>query len=105
IYPGLPCILDRSILHRILEVSLGFDGLVVTDGLEKRGISAHYSPGKAVVMALKAGADMMLLSLDEITVIHEVRRAVERGTISEERINQSDRKILSHKRKAGLFQD
>ena len=103
--PGLPGTLDRSILHRILKDSLGFDGLVVTDGLEMRGISAHYSPGKAVVMALKAGADMMLLSLDEITAIHEVRRAVERGTISEERINQSVRKILSHKRKAGLFQD
>src|SRR5699024_8967204 len=103
--PGLPGTLDRSILHRILKDSLGFDGLVVTDGLEMRGISAHYSPGRAVVMALKAGADMMLLSLDEITAIHEVRRAVERGTISEERINQSVRKILSHKRKAGLFQD
>ena len=103
--PDLPSTLDQSILGRILVDSLNFDGLVVTDGLEMRGISAHYSPGEAVVKALKAGADMMLLSLDEITAIQEVERAVERGSISEERIDQSVRKILAKKKQAGLFKD
>lgn len=103
--PQYPGTLDPSILHRILVDSLDFNGLIVTDGLEMRGISAHYSPGKAVVLALKAGADMMLLSLDEITAIHEVERAVESGTITEARIDQSVRKILDKKKRAGLFQN
>src|SRR5699024_3907987 len=103
--PQLPGTLDPSILSRILVDSLDFDGLIVTDGLEMRGISAHFSPGEAVVRALKAGADMMLLSLDEITAIQEVQRAVERGKITEERITQSVRKILEKKNEAGLFQD
>ena len=102
-HPNLPSTLDQSILHRILVDSLNFDGLVVTDGLEMRGISAHYSPGEAVVKALQAGADMMLLSLDEITAIQEVERAVQRGVISENRIDQSVRKILAKKKQAGLF--
>lgn len=102
--PRLPGTLDPSILNRILVDSLDFNGLIVTDGLEMRGISAHYSPGEAVLMALKAGADMMLLSLDEITAIQEVERAVERGNITEERIDQSVRKILAKKKEAGLFQ-
>lgn len=102
--PQLPGTLDPSILNRILVDSLNFEGLVVTDGLEMQGISARYSPGKAVVLALKAGADMMLLSLDEITAIQEVERAVERGTITEERIDQSVRKILEKKKEAELFQ-
>ncbi|SMO65030.1 glycoside hydrolase family 3 N-terminal domain-containing protein [Fodinibius sediminis] len=103
--PQYPGTLDPSILNRILVDSLNFKGLVVTDGLEMRGISAHYSPGEAVTLALKAGADMMLLSLDEITAIQEVERAVERGEISEARIDRSVRKILEKKRQAGLFRD
>lgn len=102
--PRLPGTLDPSILDRILVDSLDFNGLIVTDALEMRGISAHYSPGDAVVKALKAGADMMLLSLDEITAIQEVEHAVESGEITEERINQSVRKILEKKKEAELFQ-
>ncbi|MCW9706610.1 glycoside hydrolase family 3 N-terminal domain-containing protein [Fodinibius salsisoli] len=101
--PRRPGTLDPYILNRILRDSLNFNGLVVTDGLEMRGISAHYSPGEAVILALKAGADLMLLSLDEVTAIQQVERAVQRGTITEERINQSVRKILQKKKEAGLF--
>src|SRR5699024_6675177 len=102
--PGLPGTLDPSILHRILKDSLNFDGLVVTDGLEMKGISEHYSPGEAVVLDLKAGADLMLLSSDEVTAIEEVERAVQQGKKSEKRINQSVRKLLNFKKDAGLFQ-
>src|SRR5690625_5997921 len=59
--PGLPATLDPAILQRILVDSLQFDGLVVTDGLEMRGITNHYSPAEAAIMALHAGADILLL--------------------------------------------
>ncbi len=101
--PNLPGTLDPSILQRILVDSLNFKGLIATDGLEMRGISAHFSPGEAIIRALNAGADMMLLSLDEISAIQEVERAVERGTLTEDRINRSVRKILEKKKQAELF--
>jgi len=102
---GKPGTLDENILNRILIDSLNFKGMVVTDGLEMSGISSRYSPGEAVVMALKAGADMMLLSPDEITAVNEIVHAVERGTIAEERIDRSVRKLLEWKKQKGLFEN
>lgn len=103
--PGLPSTLDASILKRILIDSLNFNGVVVTDGLRMRGVSSNYSPGEAVIKALKAGADMMLLSPDETTAIYEIKAAVQRGVISEERIDQSVRKLLKWKLDHGLFEN
>lgn len=102
-HEGLPGTLDESILQRILIDSLSFNGLVVTDGLEMRGISAHYSPGDAVIRALKAGADQMLVSTDEKAAINEIKKAVESGELSEERIDRSVRKILALKASNGAF--
>lgn len=102
---GLPGTLDPSILNRILIDSLSFNGLVVTDGLEMQGISAHYSPGDAVIRALKAGADQMLVSTDEKAAINEIKKAVESGELTEERIDQSVRKILQMKADHGVFTD
>jgi beta-N-acetylhexosaminidase len=102
---GLPGTLDPSIVQGILIDSLRFDGLIVTDGLEMQGITNHYSPGEAVIMSILAGVDLMLISPDEMTAINELKTAVEIGRISEERMNQSVRKILNLKKEAGLFQN
>jgi beta-N-acetylhexosaminidase len=102
---GLPGTMDENILGRILRQNLQFDGLVVTDGLEMRGITDHYSPGEAVIRSLKAGADMMLISPDVETAINEILMAVERGELSEERIEQSVRKILQLKKEYGAFEN
>ncbi len=99
----LPATLDGSILGDLLLDSLGFDGLVITDGLEMRGITSKFSPGRAVVKALNAGADIMLISPDIYTAIEEVMAAVKYGEITEERINTSFRKFLLWKSEFGLF--
>ncbi len=103
--PSHPATLDGRLLNAVLRDSLGFDGMVVTDGLEMQGIAGFYSPGEAAVMALHAGADLMLLSPDELTAIHEVERAVSRGDITEERIEASVLKLLSWKIDHGLFRN
>ena len=100
---GLPGTLDPSILNKILIDSLSFNGLIVTDGLEMQGIAAHYSPGQAVIKALQAGADQMLVSTDEKAAINEIKKAVESGELSEERIDFSVRKILKLKADKGIF--
>lgn len=102
--PTMPGTMDESILNGILQDSLDFDGVVVTDGLEMSGISSNYSPGSAVVKALQAGADLMLLSPDLLTAINEVEKAVEKGIITEERIERSVRKLLQWKEQHGLFE-
>ncbi len=102
-YSELPGTLDESILGRILKDSLNFEGVIVTDGLEMQGISSKFSPGRVVVQALNAGADIMLMSPDIYTAINEVVAAVERGEITEERIDQSYQKIIQWKEENGLF--
>ncbi|MCC5912914.1 MAG: serine hydrolase [Balneolaceae bacterium] len=101
----MPATLDASVLNRVLRDTLGFDGLIVTDGLNMQGITDTFSPGDAVIRALNAGADMMLMSPDEMTAVNEVIRAVESGRISEERIEQSARKILQLKKEHGVFEN
>ncbi|MEX1010580.1 MAG: glycoside hydrolase family 3 N-terminal domain-containing protein [Balneolaceae bacterium] len=103
--PGLPGTLDPGILGDILADSLGFKGLVVTDGLEMSGITSRYSPGEAAVLAIRAGSDILLISPDEMTAILEVVRAVESGELSEERLDLSVRKLLTLKRDHGLFEN
>ena len=102
-HPEIPGTLDGKILSDILIDSLNFNGVVVTDGLEMSGITKLFSPGRAVVRALHAGADIMLISPDIHTAISEVIAAVEKGEISEERIEHSYRKIIEWKQNAGLF--
>ncbi|MGN8224175.1 glycoside hydrolase family 3 N-terminal domain-containing protein [Gracilimonas sp. BCB1] len=99
----LPATLDSAILGSLLTDSLQFDGVVVTDGLEMKGISSKFSPGRAVVQALNAGADIMLISPDVYTAINEVHQAVEDGEITEERINKSFAKLMLWKQQYGLF--
>ena len=103
-FPDRPATLDPDILTGLLADTLGFDGLVVTDGLEMRGITEFYSPGEAAVLALEAGSDALILSTDEKTAIHELELAVNNGRISEDRINRSVRKILELKKEFGLFE-
>lgn len=103
-HPEIPGTLDPAILKSILIDSLSFDGLIVTDGLEMSGVSSKFSPGNAVVKALKAGADVMLISPDIHSAIEEVKVAVQSGKINEERIEQSFRKIMRWKYEMGLFE-
>ncbi|MFN1834138.1 glycoside hydrolase family 3 N-terminal domain-containing protein [Balneola sp. MJW-20] len=99
----IPGTLDSVIINDILTDSLDFKGLVITDGLEMGGITTRFSPGRAVVRALNAGVDIMLISPDVETAIVEVEEAVERGEITEARIDQSFRKFMAWKYQSGLF--
>lgn len=103
--PGLPGTLDPKILTGILRDSLGFDGLITTDALEMEGISEHYSPGDALIRAILAGADMLLIPPDVASSLDAAVLAVERGQIPVERIDASVRRILEWKKKMGLFEN
>ncbi len=109
-YPGinigefLPATLDPTILNQLLTDSLKFNGMVITDGLEMSGITSKFSPGRAVVKALNAGADIMLISPDVYTAINEVKQAVKKGEITQERINKSFAKLMLWKQQYGLFE-
>ncbi len=100
-----PATLSHNIMYTLLRDEMGFPGLVVTDALEMRAITRNYEPDEAAVMAVKAGADMVLLSPDIDLAFDSIVEAVQSGRISEERIDRSVRKILLMKYWAGLHRE
>ena len=99
----LPCSLSEEVICDMLIGELGFKGIVITDSLRMGAITEHYSPSEIGVMAVKAGNDMILMP-KELTATHKgIVDAVTSGEISEERINESVRKILRMKIEKGLW--
>lgn len=91
-----------TILTERLRGELGFTGVICTDGLGMKAITDHYSPAEAAIAALDAGADLLLLPADLQEAFDGVVAAVESGRISEERLDESVRRILTLKEKADL---
>jgi beta-N-acetylhexosaminidase len=97
----LPASLSPRITDGLLRRELGFEGVVVTDALDMGGIVDHFDPGEAAVRAILAGADEVLKSTNTDAAIAGVRRAVEAGRISRDRLDVSVRRILAAKARAG----
>lgn len=99
---GLPASLSRPILSDLLRKRLGFDGLIVTDALNMKGITDQYRDGEAAVRAVQAGADLVLFPSSISQTFDGLYRAVQSGRISEKRLNRSVKRILETKARAGL---
>lgn len=99
---GLPASLSYTMITERLRGELGFQGVIVTDALEMNAIKNHFTPEQAAVAALRAGVDVLLMPSDLRAAFDGVVRAVEDGTLSEERLNESVRRVLTLKQKAGL---
>ena len=96
--PGLtgdntPCSLSSVAVTDILRGELGFDGVIISDALNMSAIANYYSSEEAAVLALRAGCDMVLMPENFEEAYQGVLKAVQEGTISEERINDSLRRI------------
>lgn len=99
---GLPASLSYTMITERLRGELGFQGVIVTDALEMNAIKNHFTPAESAVAALRAGVDVLLMPSDLRTAFDGVVQAVEDGTLSEERLNESVRRILTLKQKDGL---
>ncbi len=90
---GLPSSLSEKIITDVLRNELGFEGVIITDALNMKAITEYYPPEEAAVMAIEAGADMLLMPEDFTKAYEALLAAVQDGRISEERINDSLRRI------------
>jgi beta-N-acetylhexosaminidase len=92
------------VMNGILRRELHFDGLIVTDAMSMSGLTLYFTQEEASVRALEAGADMLLKPADPDAVFRGVRDAVTKGRLSEQRIEESARKVLAAKYDLGLSQ-
>lgn len=88
-----PCSLSQTVVTDYLRNELNFKGVIITDALNMAAIKDYYGSDEAAIMALKAGCDMILMPEDFETAYNGVLQAVQDGTISEERVNDSLRRI------------
>lgn len=88
----LPCVFSEAVIG-ILRNEMGFEGVVISDAMNMSAVSDYYDSTEAAIMAIKAGCDMILMPEDFAEAYNGVLEAVRNGTISEERINDSLRRI------------
>jgi beta-glucosidase len=84
-----PATLSKAVLTDLLRGELGFDGLVVTDALVMEAISRHYGAGEAAVLALEAGADLVLMPADARAALTAISAAVASGRLSRAQLEAS----------------
>lgn len=88
-----PGIFSEILVTDILREQMGFQGVIITDALDMAAISRYYGADEAAVMAVLAGCDMLLMPENFQKAYEGVLKAVHEGYISEERINDSLRRI------------
>ncbi len=100
---GLPASLSYELLTQKLRGELGYEGVIITDSLAMGAITKNYSPEESAVLAVEAGADIILMPYDYAASYDGVLDAVRSGRISEERIDESVLRILQLKIKYGMM--
>ena len=88
-----PCTFSSAVVTNILRNELNFRGVIVSGAMNEAAISNYYGADEAAVLALRAGCDMIYAPENFETAYNGVLEAVQNGTISEERINDSLRRI------------
>ncbi len=100
---GLPASLSAELITGRLRGELGYDGLVVTDSLAMGAITDQYTSAQAAVLAVEAGADLLLMPQDYTAAFDGVLDAVRQGEVDESRLDESVLRILRAKQKCDLL--
>jgi beta-N-acetylhexosaminidase len=101
--PGLPATLSRRILTELLREQMGFKGLVVTDAMAMHAIKLNFNMDEAVVMAINAGADVIIAD-DAPSTYEALWRALQDGKLSIERVREAAKRVLEAKEWCGLHE-
>ncbi len=99
---GVPSTLSKPIISGLLKEELGFQGLIVTDAMNMKGVTKDHTPGEVDKDAILAGNDLLEFTEDVPKAIDEVKKAIKSGLISQKEIDDRCRKILALKQWAGL---
>lgn len=96
--------LSSLAINKLLKQDLGFEGLVITDGLEMKAIADYVHPDSVEIKALLAGNDILILPVNTPRAIRNIKNALNKGIIPESLLEESCRKVLTYKFRLGLSQ-
>lgn len=102
-----PSSMSKNVVTNILRNDMQFNGVVMTDDMTMDAIEKHYDLAKASVKSIQAGSDIIMVAHDTNkvkAVFKAIQTAVKNGSISEERLNQSVKRIILLKQKYKIDQ-
>ncbi|SEN01606.1 beta-N-acetylhexosaminidase [Paenisporosarcina quisquiliarum] len=100
-----PASISERIITDVLREQLGYEGIIITDDMTMKAILNNLEIGESAVSAVKAGNDIVLVAHNYANVkkaIDSIIKAIENGEITEQRIDESVKRILSIKKKYNL---
>ena len=103
---SVPSSLSYKVVTGILRNELGFQGVIMTDSLTMDSITAYYTEDQAAAVAVEAGSDLLMgasTPADVASMIQGIKQAIDSGMISQQRIDDSVRRILMLKYQMGLL--
>jgi beta-N-acetylhexosaminidase len=104
--PNLPAELSPKAINDLLRNQLGYNGVVITDGLYMQGISDRWTLSQAAVLSIIAGNDLVegpYIASQVAGVIAALKQAIQQGELTIDRINQSVERILLMKMRYGII--
>lgn len=102
---NLPATLSRKVLTDLMREEMGFQGIITTDALNMQAIGDHFGPVEAVIRAVNAGTDIVLMPVGLESVANGLYEAIRSGEITEKRIEASVRRILALKLERGIMKE
>ncbi|EHR35486.1 hypothetical protein HMPREF9709_00438 [Helcococcus kunzii ATCC 51366] len=109
---SIPATLSDDILTGVIRDKMNYDGIIITDAMNMKAISSHFGEEEAILMTIKAGTDIPLMptllqskaDLEKLDgIIAAIKTAVENNEITEERIDESVKRILELKERRGIL--
>jgi beta-glucosidase-like glycosyl hydrolase/CubicO group peptidase (beta-lactamase class C family) len=100
--PNRPASLSEKIVKNVIRSDMGFNGLLITDAMDMKGVTTHFPNGLAEAEAFAAGNDIILLPENLPKAFQKIKEYLKSGKITEERVDESVERILRSKYKLGL---
>ena len=101
---SVPATVSPEIVSGLLRERLGFDGVIISDGLEMSAVTKYYGGGELEVLAFEAGIDILLAPAGLEVSVAAITEAVESGRISVRRLDESVLRILRMKLENGIIE-
>lgn len=99
----VPASLSPLVLNEMLRMEMGFKGIAITDALNMKSITDQYNAKEASKMSFAAGSDVLLMPEKLPQAYYSILKAIKNGEITEERLDESVRRILEVKVKRGII--
>ena len=98
-----PTTISKKITTDLLKKEMGFDGVIITDGITMGGLASMLPWDELIVECVNAGNDVLLCASP--FDIDTIEKAVKDGRIEESRIDDAASRVLNMKEKLGMFEE